>query len=231
MIFVLALFASDRLGFKTFHWILDKATALAPVALVFLLLPELRQALESISKLGLWPSRLTTSVIRVGIRTVDDIVSSTFEMASSRMGAIIIIERDHPMDDIAGNGVLVNAQVSAPLLTSLFFHGNPLHDGAVILRGDRVLAAACRLPLSENESINRKMHMRHRAAAGATESSDCLAVVVSEERGLVSVSIEGKLLPVSAPAELRDFLFKELGLQSGSSRPRKTRKAKLKVGA
>ncbi len=231
MIFILALYASDRLGFKTLHWILDKATALAPVALVLLLLPELRQGLESFAKLGLWPSRLTTSVIRTGIRTVDDIVSSCFEMASARMGAIIILERDHPMDDIAGNGVMINAQVSSPLLTSLFFDGNPLHDGAVLLRGDKVLAAACRLPLSENESINRKMHMRHRAAAGATESSDCLAVVVSEERGQISVSVEGRLIPISEPGELRDFLFKELGLQSSSNRPRKSRKPKQKVGA
>ncbi len=214
VVFVLALFLSDLLRLRTLHWMLDKATVLAPVALVILLLPELRQALEGVAKLGLWPSKLVSSGKQVSMRTIDEMVASAAEMSSSRIGALIVIERQASLEDIADNGVTMDAKVSAPLLTSIFYHGNPLHDGAAVVRGDLVVAAACRLPLSENERISRQFHMRHRAAIGITEQSDAIALVVSEERGTMGLASNGQLRVFGSAADFRAALVKELGIST-----------------
>ncbi len=210
VIFVALLFLSRALGLTTLHWILDKATVLAPVALVILLLPELRQALEGFGKLGFWPQHL--SVLDPGIenRTIDEIVSASTDMAASSIGALIVIERGGPLNEIVASGVTLNARISASLLNSIFFGVNPLHDGAVIVREDTLVAAACRLPLSESSRLDRSVHMRHRAAVGVTEEHDCLAIVVSEERGVISVASEGKLRRLSNPSELKEILTREL---------------------
>lgn len=213
VIFVLALFLSDFLGLRTLHWMLDKATVLAPVALVILLLPELRQALEGVAKLGLWPSKLVSnSTQATSMRTIEEIVASAAEMSSSRIGALIVVERQSGLGEVIENGVIMEAKVSAPLLTSVFFHGNPLHDGAAIIRGDEVVAAACRLPLSENDRISRQFHMRHRAAIGITEQSDALAIVVSEERGTMGLASNGQLRLFANAVDFRAALVDELGL-------------------
>lgn len=205
-IFVVALVLSDHFQLRTLHWLLDKATLLAPVALVILLLPELRQTLEGFARLGLWPSRLNAQDGRVALRTLEEIVAATTEMSSARVGAIIVIERGTRLDDIAANGVSLQANISAPLLASIFHEGNPLHDGAALVRGDRIEAAACRLPLSETTSLSAAFHMRHRAGLGITEQADCLAVIVSEERGTISVCQDGQLQRVQDAQELRTWL-------------------------
>lgn len=211
-IFVLALFLSDWLQLRTLHWLLDKATALGPVALVILLLPELRQALEGVAKLGFWPNRIGPSLALLSPKTIDEVVASASEMSASRIGAILVIERTNPLDAIAENGVPLGAKVSSALLTSIFYHGNPLHDGAALLRADQVLAAACRLPLSENDGIDRHMHMRHRAAIGITEQSDALAIVVSEERGTMALASGGLIRVFGNPSDLREAILVEVGL-------------------
>jgi diadenylate cyclase len=200
--FVLLLFVSSWLQLTALHWILDKATLLAPVALVILLLPELRQALEGVGKLGFWPKRLAGLETRTAEKTVDAIAHAAEELASASVGALIIVEREASLEEIVANGVRLDAKVSAPLLGAIFFEQNPLHDGAAIVRGDTIVAAACRLPLSESHRLAQNLHMRHRAAVGVTEGKDCLALVVSEERGAISVAMEGTLRTVP-PGELR----------------------------
>jgi diadenylate cyclase len=207
--FVLLLFVSDWLQLTAMHWVLDKATLLAPVALVILLLPELRQALEGVSKLGFWPKSLAGAEVKTEERTVEALVSAASELSTAMVGALIVVERDAPLDEIIHNGVRLDAQVSSPLLGAIFYDQNPLHDGAVIVRGDSLVAAACRLPLSENPTLARNLHMRHRAAVGITEQTDCLAIVVSEERGSISVVEEGALEKVS-PQVLRERLNEAL---------------------
>lgn len=207
--FILLLFVSSYLELQTLNWILDKATLLAPVALVILLLPELRQALEGVGKLGFWPKRLASLATNTEPRTVDAIVQAAAELATASVGALIVIEREASLDEIISNGVRLEAQVSAPLLGSIFYDQNPLHDGAAIVRGDVLVAAACRLPLSESAGLDQTLHMRHRAAVGVTEGRDCISVVVSEERGHVSYAVDGVLTQVS-PSELRSILKKEL---------------------
>ena len=202
------LFLSDIFQLTTVNWILGKAAVLGPVALAILFLPELRQALEGLTKVGWFPD----SVTEVGHEknldrgAVEEIVGAVAEMARDRIGAIIVIETGGHLDEIASNGVMLNAKITTSLLGSIFYGQNPLHDGAVVIRGNNILAAACRLPLSESK-LERNLHMRHRAALGVTEQNDVIAIVVSEEKGSIRVSTEGKLIVISSSTDLREFLI------------------------
>ncbi len=229
VVFVAALFLSDLLQLRTMHWVLDRATALAPVALVILLLPELRQTLEGFARLGLWTSRLGGPNVNASARAIDDLVAGVTELAKERVGAIIVIERANPLSDIISNGVPLDAQLTAALLNAIFYKGNPLHDGAAIIRGEKIVAAACQLPLSLSEDVSKKVHMRHRAGIGISEQSDCIAVIVSEERGTISLAIEGRMTICEGVNELRELLNHEL--RGPEKPPRKKPKREVKTGA
>lgn len=230
VVFIAALFLSDALQLRTLHWVLDRATALAPVALVILLLPELRQALEGFARLGIWTSRLGGATVAASAQTIDDLVAGVSELAQQRVGALIVVERTEALSDIISNGVPLDAQLSAALLNAIFYKGNPLHDGAAVIRGDKVVAAACQLPLTENEQANRKVHMRHRAGIGMSEQSDGVAVIVSEERGTISVAINGRMTLCEGINELRELLNHELRGPEKPAKPRRGRK-EAKSGA
>jgi diadenylate cyclase len=213
IIFAFVLIMSERLGLNTLHWLLDKATYyLAPAALVLLFLPELRAAIEGFGTLPqrLVPVAASVAEDRAEARTIEELVAACTELAAESVGALIVVEKEARLADIAGNGVTLNAQVSAPLLGSIFYENNPLHDGAVLVRGDHILSAACRLPLSESQRLDQTVHMRHRAAVGVTEVFDCIVIVVSEERGTISIAKEGRLRRLNSAHELRDFLNAEL---------------------
>ena len=235
-IFIFLLGASDRLQLHTLHYVLAQAVPLGPVALVILLLPELRQAIEGLGKLDRWTQRFASPAeTRAEARTVEEIVAAAAELAASRIGALIVLEKNAPLDEIAANGVALDADVSAPLLGAIFYEGNPLHDGAVIIRGDCIVAAACRLPLSESTRIDQSVHMRHRAAVGATEATDALCIAISEERGTISVASDGRLRRLNNHLELRDLLNRELrgAVESPSKAkpPRRPRKESAKEEA
>jgi len=211
LLFIGLLFASNALGLATLHWLLDKAALMLPVALVILLLPELRQAIEYFGKFGGWTEKLVAgnNGHSIETQTIEDVVAAAAEMSASRIGALIVLEQSSPLDEITASGVRLDAKLSATLLSSIFYTGNPLHDGAAVVRGNTIVAAACRLPLSESAKLDATYHMRHRAAIGLTEQVDAIVVVVSEERGSISVSREGQITRVNGPAELRDVLKKE----------------------
>ena len=232
-IFVFLLGLSDRLHLQTLHWVLASATPLGPVALVILLLPEMRQAIEGLGKLDRWTQRFASPTeVRAEARTVEEIVAAAAELASGRVGALIVLEKAAPLDEIASNGVDLHAAVSAPLLGAIFYEGNPLHDGAVVIRGDNILAAACRLPLSESTRIDQTVHMRHRAAVGVTEATDAICIAISEERGTISVASEGRLRRMSGHLELRDYLNRELrGPAEEEPAKARVRKAKREATA
>lgn len=212
--FVLLLFLSGKLQLNALNWLLDKATILGPVALVILFLPELRQAIEGLGRLRLGKLQIAPKIgnteLKTEARTIEELVAGVAELANESTGALIVIERGAPLDEIASNGVIVNARISAPLLGSIFYEGNPLHDGAVVLRGDTIISAACRLPLSDSNRLSQNVHMRHRAGLGVTEQLDCVALIVSEERGTISYAKEGRLRKLTNAHELRDFLNREL---------------------
>lgn len=216
-VFLGLLLVSNKLGLTTLNWLLDKAVVLLPVAIVILLMPELRQLLEGMTRLQFLnvATEETTEV-----RTIEEIVASTAELSAGRIGALIVIERGENLEEIVSTGVLLNARVSAPLLGSIFYEGNPLHDGAVVIRGDKLIAAACRLPLSESKRVDRTMHMRHRAALGVAEAFDSVTIVVSEERGTISCTIHGNIFKLNGPGELRDLLHREIRGQNPPKRPK-----------
>lgn len=209
--FLLMLFFSQRLGLNTLHWTLEKATYLAPAALVVLFHPELRAAIEGFGR----PTQVLSNLVIVGkedratAATIEEIVGAVAELAASRVGALIVIEKDSHLDEIVANGFPLNASVSATLFSTIFYGQGPMHDGAVVVRGDTIVAAACRLPSSESQRLDGS-HMRHRAGVGVTEAFDCLCVIVSEERGSISVAHEGRLRRLDSHAELRVFLNRQL---------------------
>lgn len=231
-VFLLAVFLSDKLELKTLHWLLDKATLLAPVALVILFLPELRQTIEGFARVGIWSERLITGDKPINDATLEEVARAAEDLARTHTGALMVIERGNRLDDIAANGVMVRAQVTSQLLGAVFYEGNPLHDGAVVIRDGEVLAASCRLPLSESMQISSRYHMRHRAAVGMSEQADCVVVVVSEEQGSVSVAVDGRLTDVSGHDDLRAKLREIMaGHSDGPLRNGLRRAKKIRQGA
>lgn len=224
-VFIIALALSDFFELRTLHWVLEKATLLGPVALAILFLPELRQAIEGFARLGSWPERLMGHEDLMKGDVLEVLVAAVAEMAEQRTGALIVLERGTILDDVASNGVPVNAFVTAPLLGAIFNEGSPMHDGAVLVRSGQIIAAACRLPLSENPGIDSHFHMRHRAGVGISEQADCVVLIVSEERGLVHAAMEGRLIPVPTGKDLRELLNNELrgGLGQQKERRKKSR--------
>jgi diadenylate cyclase len=225
-VFVLALYLSDVLGLQTLHYILQKASILAPVALVILLLPEMRRFIQDFAKLGLWPEKFLSSEAGPGDMIIESLGEAVQEMADQSIGALIAVEREERLDTVARSGVQLNAKVTAELVGAIFYHGNPLHDGAAIVRVDTVAAAACRLPLSENTAIDSHYHMRHRAGIGLSEQFDCIVIIVSEERGEISIAVGGELLVQSGREELCQSLTRLLSKTTGFGARKKSRRRK-----
>jgi diadenylate cyclase len=212
--YIVLMLISENVGLKTLTWMLDKGIILGPVALVILFLPEIRQMLESFGKL--WPT-VGAQRSHAESHTIEELVAAVSELAAEHIGALMVIERTAALDEVIANGVVLNAEVSAALINAIFYEGNPLHDGAAIIRRDSIAAAACRLPLSESSRIDKSLHMRHRAGVGITENSDAIGIIVSEERGAISVAVDGRLRRVATPMDLRDILNREL---RGEEKPR-----------
>lgn len=191
--FFVFVFITKQLGLVTINWLLEKFLYLGPVAIVILFYPELRHVLEEMGKLSGWStgfSRLPKEDVK---SLVHSIVSATTRMSSQRVGALMVLERDVGLDDIASSGTRLQAAVSSQLLCTIFHPGSALHDGAVIIRGGRIVVAGSILPLSDSVHIGTMVHTRHKAAIGVTEVSDAAVVVVSEETGTISLALEGKL--------------------------------------
>ena len=198
------------LRLDTIVWILKNITAIAVTAFLVVFQPELRKALEQLGSRNLISEifSLESNQENQGFsdRTVNEIVKATFEMAKVKTGALMVIERKVSLKEIERTGIEINGLVSSQLLINIFEHNTPLHDGAVVIRGNRVTAATCYLPLSDNMTISKDLGTRHRAAVGISEVTDSLTVVVSEETGRVSVVENGKLRRISTAEDLRKVL-------------------------
>ena len=212
---VVVLFKLD-----TILWIIKNITAIAVTALLVVFQPELRKALEQLGSQNIITNFLPVDSSGSGFneRTVNELVRATFEMAKVKTGALMVIERCTSLKEIERTGIEINGLISSQLLINIFEHNTPLHDGAVVIRGNRVAAATCYLPLSDNMSINKALGTRHRAAVGVSESTDSLTIVVSEETGRVSVAQEGHLQTISDAETLRTILsgIRETAEPSGS---------------
>ena len=180
-------------------WVFDKTIGLGITALLIVFQPELRNALEELGQKKIVSSILLFDEnkdrnIRFTDRTVNEIVRATSELAKAKTGALIIMEKDIILSEYERTGIIIDSAISSQLLINIFEHNTPLHDGAVIVRGDRIVAATCYLPLSDNMGLSKDLGTRHRAAVGISEVSDSLTVIVSEETGMISVAVGGKLL-------------------------------------
>ena len=180
-------------------WVFDKTIGLGITALLIVFQLELRKALEELGQKKIVSSILPFDEnkdrnIRFTDRTVNEIVRATSELAKAKTGALIIMEKDIILSEYERTGIIIDSAISSQLLINIFEHNTPLHDGAVIVRGDRIVAATCYLPLSDNMGLSKDLGTRHRAAVGISEVSDSLTVIVSEETGMISVAVGGKLL-------------------------------------
>ena len=213
LVIIVFYLAASLLHLSTITWMINHMGQLALIALIIIFQPELRKALEQLGSKNILTELFTSEDIRslegYTDKTVNEIVRATFEMSKVKTGALIVIERETPMQEIERTGIEVDGIVTSPLLINIFEHNTPLHDGAVIIRGNRVAAATCYLPLSDNLSISKDLGTRHRAALGISESSDSLTVVVSEETGRVTLAQEGRLTKISEPDVLRKALTVE----------------------
>jgi len=174
-----------------------------PFGIIVLFAQELRRALAAFGRTPLWFSAYYAEEL------ISDVVLATTSLSTRRTGALIVIERREGLKTYIENGVRLDAAVSYDLLVTVFAPGTPLHDGAVIISGERVAAASCFLPLSLKEGLSTRFGTRHRAAIGITEETDALAIVVSEERGTIALARDGELLDDLDAKSLRDTLLRE----------------------
>jgi diadenylate cyclase len=193
----------------TIMWIVENVLSLAVIAVIVILQPELRHALEELGRKNFLANILSfdkSSDERFSDKTVNDLVKACFEMGKVKTGALIVIEQNVLLTEYERTGIEVDGIVSSQLLINIFEHNTPLHDGAVVMRGNRVVSATCYLPLSDNMEISKELGTRHRAAVGISEVTDALTIVVSEETGHVSVTYEGELYRNLDPQGLREKL-------------------------
>ena len=208
IVFILAFFlAAAILELDTILWLLEKTSYIAVTAIIVIFQPELRKALEQIGSQNVLTTLFSTDDTKknedFSEKTIAELVRACFEMGKVKTGALIVIERGTPLGEIERTGIEVDGIVTSQLLINIFEHNTPLHDGAIIIRGNRVTSATCYLPLSDNLSISKDLGTRHRAALGISESTDSLTVVVSEETGRVSLAERGSLRRINSPEELK----------------------------
>jgi diadenylate cyclase len=193
IIVVITVVATNVFQLTAFNWLIRNSLPALLVAIPVVFQPELRRLLERLGRSpgGLLGRRSREAILRQVIETISQACS---QLSLSRHGALIVLERDTGLQDIIETGVYLNAEVSRDLLLSIFFPNAALHDGAVIVREGRIVAAGCVLPLSAADAGDRHLGTRHRAALGVTEGSDAIAVIVSEETGIISIAHNGRMI-------------------------------------
>lgn len=212
IVILIFVFVAYIFNMTTILWIVQNVTGIAVIAFVIILQPELRRALEELGQKNLLSSLLPfDSGSRRGSpglftdQTINEILRATFAMARVKTGALIVVEQRTPLQQYERTGIDIDGLVTSQLLINIFEKNTPLHDGAVIIRGDRVVSATCYLPLSENK-LDKELGTRHRAGLGISEVTDSLTIIVSEETGKVSLAYKGKLTRDVAEAQVRDSL-------------------------
>ena len=193
LLIVAVFLASEFFGLSLLNWVLTRLITVGLIGVIILFQPEIRRGLEQIGRRGVLTSQFRDVGKEEIYATVHKLVDAIDDFSSTRTGALIAIERETMLNDIIETGVIVDAEISVRLLGNLFYEGSPLHDGAVIIRGLRIHAASCVLPLTNRSSIGKNLGTRHRAGVGLSEVSDAFVIIVSEETGAISVARNGTL--------------------------------------
>ena len=217
VVLVICTLLSDFLKLYTLHWLLSGVVSVGLIAIVVIFQPELRRALEHLGR-----SRFANIMSDIdkeeAERMVTEIVRAVESMSASRTGALMVIEKEITLNDIVETGTVIDAYISAEMIGNIFYEGAPLHDGALILRGDRLYAAGCVLPLTQNKELSKELGTRHRAGIGITENSDALVIIVSEETGVISLAQNGELTRFLEGKKIEKTLL-DLYLQEDSKSP------------
>ena len=192
LVLVVGTLLSDICHLYTLHWILSNVMTVGLIALIVLFQPELRRALEKLGRSKF--INISEDVDKDDAKRIVIGMSKAIEtMSATKTGALMVIERETKLNDIVETGTIVDAAISAEMIGNVFYEGAPLHDGAVIIRGGRLYAAGCVLPLTQNKKLGKELGTRHRAGIGVTETSDALVIIVSEETGVISLAQNGEL--------------------------------------
>ena len=225
---LLASWFSDLLGLTALNWVLMNVVNNGALVLVILFQPELRKALEQIGR-GTIHTSSKSADMEQSEHIISEMTNCLLTLSRRRVGALIVLEQRIGLKDVIETGTTLNSQISAALLENIFEPNTPLHDGAVVIRGSRIMAAACILTLSEGKGTSRELGTRHRAALGITETTDAITLIVSEETGIISTARNGKLtrhLDRKALEDLLSSLYqqKETSLLQGLLEKTKLRK-------
>ena len=228
----LLVILAELFQMTTILWIMKNAATVALTALLVIFQPELRKALEQLGQKNMFSSIIPFDTTkeedeRFSDKTINEIVRAVYDMSDVKTGALIVIELKILLTEYINTGIFLDSLITSQLLLNIFEHNTPLHDGAVIVRGDRVTAATCYLPLSDSMAVSKQLGTRHRAALGISEVSDSFTIVVSEETGRVSYAYGGKLVTSVPPSELREQLHK---IQKNKMEEKKTVKFKIWKG-
>lgn len=224
VILIVATQLSGWLQFNSLNYLLSTVMQVGLMAILIVFQPELRRTLEKVGRSNL--SKIFAAEEYDVEGMVDELAEAASYMSSQRIGALVVVERETKLADIGMTGTDINADVSAQLLINIFIPNTPLHDGAVIIGENKIKSAACILPLTDNNNINKELGTRHRAAIGISEHSDCMAVVVSEETGKISLAANGSLTRNLTGDTLKKALLK--GLSENHPTDVSTAKEKLK---
>src|SRR6266852_6012680 len=199
-------------------WLFRNATFYIIIAIIVMFQPELRRVLDQLGRLGHIGRPLSGYNTRLYSQAISEAIRATEKLSLKRTGALIAFEREVGLEDYAATGVRINGEISTEMLQSIFYPNSPLHDGAVIVRGDRIIAAGCLLPLPEEGSVRERLGTRLRAALGLSLASDALVLVISEETGNISVIEEGKISRNLDPDSLRRRVAIKVASENGNGR-------------
>ena len=211
IVILLFVLVSAIFQMNTILWLAERTLNVGLIALVIIFQPELRKALENLGEKNFFGKVFNFSKsdeCKFSDRTIEELIKACYAMGKVRTGALIVIEDEILLNEYIRTGIDIDAILSSQLLINIFEHNTPLHDGAVIIRGDRITSATCYLPLSDSSSLSKDLGTRHRAGLGISEVSDCIVVIVSEETGSISIAKEGKLIRYADAAILKNELIK-----------------------
>lgn len=198
---------SDILKLRTLNWILENTLTISVISIIIIFQPEIRKALEHIGRTS-FVDKIIYEDEEMMKKVVDEIVDATVSLAKNKVGTLIILEQRTGLGDIINTGTKINGDVSSALLQNIFVVNTPLHDGATVIRNDKIIASGCFLPLTSDDKLNKQLGTRHRAGIGVTEIADCITIIVSEETGVISLALNGRLLRDYDGDKLRNVLLK-----------------------
>ncbi len=216
-VFIVLTQLCKLIGLSAMSWALNLLIEAGVIIIVVIFQPEIRRALERVGRNKIF-SMVGGGEVKDYSREIEEIERAVLDMSKHKVGALIVFENHTGLNDVIESGHIVDARITSELLENIFFHNAPLHDGAMIIKGDRIVAAGCFLPLSDNRNLSSELGTRHRAALGISEVSDARIIVVSEENGVISLAHEGTLVRYLDIKSLHEVLEEIYHVQDRSSK-------------